>query len=149
LNLLTNLPPGLTGLEQLRQLIEMGGRPPIGDTLHITLVDADDGFAAFEGHPSVAAFNAMGTVHGGYAAVLLDSACGCAGHSRLSAIQAYTTLELKVTYHKPMDEKTGQVHAEGRVITMGRRVAFVEASLKNEAGTLYATATSTLLIFDR
>lgn len=149
MNLLLNLPPGLTGLEQLRHLIELGGRPPIGETLDITLVDAGDGFAAFEGHPGVAAFNAMGTVHGGYAAVLLDSACGCAAHSRLSATQAYTTLELKVAYHKPMDEKTGKVRAEGRVITMGRRAGFVEASLKDETGKLYATATSTLLIFDR
>jgi hypothetical protein len=37
-------------------------------------------------------------VHGGHAATLLDSACSCAVLSRLSATQAYTTLDLIVSY---------------------------------------------------
>ena len=59
------------------------------------------------------------------------------------------TLELKVAYHKGMTDKTGPVRAEGRVITIGRRAAFSEATLKDADGKLYATATSTLLVFDR
>jgi len=80
---------------------------------------------------------------------MLDSACGCAVHSRLSASQSYTTLELKVAYHKAMTGKTGLVRAEGRVITLGRRAAFAEATLKDTAGRLYASATSTLLVIER
>jgi uncharacterized protein (TIGR00369 family) len=91
----------------------------------------------------------MGIVHGGYFATLLDSACGCAVHSRLTAEQAYTSLELKVTFQKAMTRDTGCVRAEGRVRTIGRRVAFAEASLMDAQGRLYGTATSTLLVFDR
>ena len=140
---------GLTGLEMLRKMIALGGRPPIGDTLDFTLVEADEGRAVFEGVPGLHAYNPIGMVHGGYAATLLDSACGCAVHSKLGATQAYTTLELKVAYHKAITVETGPVKAEGRVVTVGRRVAYSEATLKDESGRLYASATSTLLIMER
>lgn len=149
MNLVAQLPPGLTGLEQLRQLIAMGGRPPIGETLDFVLVDAGEGFAAFEATPTVRVYNPLGTVHGGYAATLLDSACGCAAHSRLTSTQGYTTLELKVAYHKAITQETGRLRAEGRVLSIGRRAAFTEATLKDAAGKLYASATSTLLVFER
>jgi uncharacterized protein (TIGR00369 family) len=58
--------------------------------------------AVFAGTPGKHAYNPIDAVHGGYSATLLDSACGCAVHSRLSVSQAYTTLELKVAYHKPV-----------------------------------------------
>ena len=140
---------GLSGLEQLRAFIASGQRPGIGDSLDFDLVDVGEGYAAFEGVPGVHAYNPMGIVHGGYFATLLDSACGCAVHSRLTAEQAYTSLELKVTFQKAMTRDTGRVRAEGRVRTIGRRVAFAEASLMDAQGRLYGTATSTLLVFDR
>ena len=40
----------------------------------------------------------------------------------------------------------GKVRAEGHVISVGRRVAYVEAKLTDAEGRLYATATSTLLV---
>ena len=149
LTLADQLAPGVTGLEQLRAMIAAGGRPPIGDTLDFTLTEAGDGWAVFEGAPGRHAYNPIGTIHGGYAATLLDSACGCAAHSKLSASQGYTTLELKVAYHKAMTDKTGLIRAEGRVISFGRRAAFTEATIKDAAGRIYATATSTLLVFER
>jgi uncharacterized protein (TIGR00369 family) len=88
-------------------------------------------------------------VHGGYAATLLDSACGCAAHSRLTALQAFTTLELKVAYHKRITKDTGLLRAEGNLLSFGQRVAFAEARLTDAQGTLYASATSTLLVFNR
>jgi uncharacterized protein (TIGR00369 family) len=103
----------------------------------------------FAGVPDEHAYNPIGTVHGGYTAALLDSACGCAVHSRLTAAQAYTTLELKVAYHRPITKETGRVRAEGLVLSFGRRVAFAEAKLTDAQGKLYASATSTLLVIDR
>ena len=140
---------GLSGLAQLRALIASGRRPGILVTLDLQLVEVDLGKAVFAGTPSAAAYNPIGVVHGGYAATLLDSACGCAVHSRLSEAQAYTTLELKIAYHKAMTTETGLVRAEGRVLSMGRRAAFAEAMLTDAGGRLYASATSTLLIFER
>jgi uncharacterized protein (TIGR00369 family) len=137
------------GLEQLRALMASGTRPGIGVSLDFTLVDAQSGSATFEGVPGTHAYNPIGTVHGGYAASLLDSACGCAVHSRLTAAQTYTTLELKVAYHRAMTQDTGLVRAVGRVVSMGRRVAFAEATLTDPEGRLYASATSTLLVIEK
>jgi len=139
----------LTGLEQLRALLGAGRKSGIGTTLDFKLVDVQQGSAAFEGTPGEHAYNPIGTIHGGYAATLLDSACGCAVHSALSATQTYTTLELKIAYVKAMTKDTGPVRAEGRIISMGRRVAFAEATLKDPSGRLYATATSTLLVIEK
>jgi len=136
----------LTGLEQLRALMASGQRPGIAESLDFRLAEVHAGVAVFEGTPGRHAYNPIGMVHGGYAATLLDSACGCAVHSSLDAGQSYTTLELKVAYHKALTSQTGALRAEGRVLTMGRRVAFAEAKLIDASGRLYASATSTLLV---
>jgi uncharacterized protein (TIGR00369 family) len=149
MSLVDDVAPGKTGLEQLQALMSASRMTGIGRSLDFTLAEASHGRVVFEGTPGVHVYNPIGTVHGGYAATLLDSACGCAVHSALSAAQGYTTLELKVAYHKAMTDKTGVVRAEGRVISIGRRAAFAEATLKDADGKLYASATSTLLVFER
>lgn len=136
----------MTGLEQLRAKLADDPRPPIGKTLNFALVEVEAGRAVFAGDPGPETYNPMGTVHGGYAATLLDSACGIATFSRLGEGQSMTTLELKVSYHRAMTADTGPVRAEATVVSMGKRVAFTEARLTDAAGRLMASATSTLLI---
>jgi len=141
--------PGLSGLEQLQQLLAAGQRPPICETLDFALVEIEKGRAVFAGTPGPRAYNPIGTIHGGYAATLLDSACGCAVHASLTAEQAYTTVELKIAYHRALTAETGPVRAEAHVVSLGKRVAFSEGRLTDAQGRLYASATSTLLILER
>lgn len=145
-------PAAMTGLEQLRAAFDssraVGGRG-IGKTMGFTVLEIEVGRVVFGGTPDESVYNPIGTVHGGYAATLLDSAVGCAVHSALKAGQGYTTLELKVAYHRAMTKDTGPVQAEGKIIQVGRRAAFAEGRLTDAQGRLYATATSTLLVFDR
>jgi uncharacterized protein (TIGR00369 family) len=141
--------PASTGIEQLRAGLEAIGVHGIGKTMGFKVVEIEEGRVVFAGTPGREVYNPIGAVHGGYAATLLDSACGCAVHSKLAADQAYTTLELKVSYHKGMTAETGEVRAEGRVIQMGRRAAFAEAKLTDSAGRLLASATSTLLVMQK
>ena len=149
MSLVKELGAGLSGLEQLQGLIKAGRRPGIAVSLDFTISEVGEGFAVFTGTPGQHAYNPIGMVHGGYAATLLDSACGCAVHTKLSATQGYTTLELKVAYHMAFTDSTGPLRAEGRVVTIGRRVAFAEAKLVNGAGVLFASATSTLLVIEQ
>ena len=142
-------PDNLDGLGQLLALLDKGIQPPIAETMGFALVEIEAGRAVFEGSPGHSVYNPIGSVHGGYAATLLDSACGCAVHSRLTAAQGYTTLELKVSYHRPMSDASGLVRAEGRLLSFGRRAAFAEATLHDAHGKLCASATSTLLIFEK
>jgi uncharacterized protein (TIGR00369 family) len=140
---------GQTGLEKLRALVALGRMPGLLGSLGISFVEVEEGRAVFEGAPGLDAYNPIGSVHGGYAATLLDSACGVAVQSRLGPSQSHTTLELKVAYHKAITAQTGPLRAEGRVVSLGRRVGFAEASLSGADGRLYASATSTLLIVER
>jgi len=152
MNAITPDATAVTGLEQLRAIFDPTRperAPGIGKTLGFNVVELEEGRVVFGGHPDESVYNPIGAVHGGYAATLLDSAVGCAVHSALKAGQGYTTLELKVAYHRPMTKDTGPVRAEGKVIQVGRRAAFAEGRITDLEGRLYATATSTLLVFDR
>ena len=139
----------MNGLEQMRAYLALHQRPPIADRLEFDLVEVSDGRAVFTAVPGMHVYNPIGSVHGGYAATLLDSACGCAVHTKLSASQGYTTLELKVAYHRGLTQETGEVRAEGTVLSFGRRVAFAEARLLDAQGRLCASASSTLLVFEK
>jgi uncharacterized protein (TIGR00369 family) len=136
------------GLQQLRAMLARGVKAPMIEKLGLALVELERGHVVFEGTPDVSVYNPLGSVHGGYAATLLDSACGIAVHSQLGAERGHTTLELKVSYLRGLSESSGTVRATGRTVSLGRRVAFAEATLHDGQGRLCATATSTLLIFD-
>lgn len=152
MNAIVGDPSALSGLEQLRAIFDPSRPergPGIGRTMGFSMLEIEAGRVVFGGHPDESVYNPIGTVHGGYAATLLDSAVGCAVHSLLKAGQGYTTLELKVAYHRAMTTDAGPVRAEGTVIKMGARAAFAEGRITDAHGRLYATATSTLLIFER
>ena len=138
----------VSGLERMRLVIAGDlPAPPIARLMNIRLVEADEGLAVFEGVPEEYHYNPIGMVHGGFAATILDSAMGCAVHTTLPARVAYTTLELKVNYLKPLKAETGSVRAVGSVIHAGRTTALAEGRLVSADGTLYAHATTTCLIF--
>lgn len=138
----------LDGLDQIRAMKSSGRKAPMIEKLGLDLVSIERGQAVFEGMPDRSVYNPMGGVHGGYAATLLDSACGIAVHSQLGPGRGHTTLEIKVSYLRGLSESSGTVRAVGRVTSLGQRVAFAEATLHDGAGHLCATATSTLLVFD-
>jgi uncharacterized protein (TIGR00369 family) len=136
------------GLQQLQAMLAGGLKAPMGEKLGFKLVELAHGRVVFEGRPDRAVYNPLGYVHGGYAATLLDSACGMAVHSRLGPNRGHTTLELKVSYLRSLSDRSGTVRATGKAISVGRRVAFAEATLHDGDGRLCGTATSTLLVFD-
>ena len=137
----------MTGLEQMQYFQNyFRDKAGIGKTLGFTCELVEEGRVVFSGRPDESVYNPIGTVHGGYAATLLDSACACACHSLLPVGKTYTTLDLNISYLAAMTSKTGIVRAEGTVIRMGRQASFAKAELKDEAGKIIATATSTLLI---
>ena len=138
----------LSGVEQLRQGFQADeAAAPIARTLDYRLTEVEEGRVVFEGTPTRAVYNPIGTVHGGWMATLLDSACACAVHSMLKPGQVYTTLEIKTVFHRALTEGV-PVKAEGRIVQIGRRAGFAEADLKGLDGKLYATATSTCLVME-
>jgi len=138
----------MTGLEFLRAWVS--GRvppPPIGAVFDFDLVEVEEGRVVFAGTPDARYFNPIGSVHGGYAATLLDSCMGCAVHSRLAVGQGYTTADITIHYVRGMNERTGKVFAEGRVVHFGRQMATAEGHLRDAAGRVLAHGTTTCLVF--
>jgi uncharacterized protein (TIGR00369 family) len=138
----------LSGLDYMRKLI--AGEfppPPIAELMDFTLIEVDDGRAVFRGVPGEQHLNPIGSVHGGFAATLLDSALGCAVHTTLPAGIGYSTLELAVNLVRGITPATGPVLAEANVVHAGRRTATAEARLTAEdGGALLAHAKTTCLI---
>ncbi len=95
--------------------------------------------------------NMQGILHGGAYATMLDTACGVAARSMLDMqrYKGHVTLELKTSYFK--GGAPGKYVCHGRVLRMGKRVCYVEASLYNDAGDLAsrASATFSLLLRDQ
>jgi uncharacterized protein (TIGR00369 family) len=138
---------GLSGLEFLQKIVS--GElppPPLASLLNFQLVELSEGHAVFAVEPKEYHYNPIGVVHGGLAATLLDSAMGCAVHSTLPAGAGYTTLEIKVNFVRPMTAETGRIRAEAKLIHLGGRTATAEGRVIDEAGKLYAHATTTCLI---
>ena|ERR1700694_188590 len=138
----------LSGLDFVKRMQEgLFPAAPISKVMQFHLTEVEQGRVVFSAEPSAEFYNPLGTVHGGYTTTLLDSCMGCAVHSTLPAGSAYTTLEVKINFVRPITDKTGPVRAEGKVISAGKRVATAEGRLLDANGKLYAHGTTTCLIF--
>tara|TARA_B100002003_G_scaffold52685_1_gene47913 strand:+ start:414 stop:944 length:531 start_codon:yes stop_codon:yes gene_type:complete len=140
----------LSGLDYMRALAagEIGSRPSIAATIGMGIpYDIEHGSVRFDAEPSDFVLNPLGTVHGGFAATVLDSALGVAAHTVLPAAHGYTTAELKVNYTRAILPTTGTLTCTGTVVHAGRRMVTTEARLVGKAdGKLYAHGSATLFV---
>src|ERR687888_3883 len=140
---------GLSGLDYMHAIA--AGEippPPIAMLMGFELDAVEDGCAVFAVTPREYHYNPIGVVHGGLAATLLDSAMGCAVHSTLPAGTAYTTLEVKVNFARPITGETGRVVCEGTVVHRGRTIATAEGRVTaQDTGKLLAHGITTCLLF--
>jgi uncharacterized protein (TIGR00369 family) len=145
----TEVMASMAGIDFLRAMFE--GKfpaPPIMQNIEPFDYSAEPGVVAFSSVPGFRHYNPIGSVHGGYAATLLDSAMGLAVHSMLPKGAGYTTLEFKISFIRGMTKDTGVVRSEGRTLNVGRRAATAEARITDVQGRLLAHATTTCLVFE-
>jgi uncharacterized protein (TIGR00369 family) len=137
----------LNGLEFLRAIRD--GKlppPPIAKLFGLVIREVDSGRVVFECVPDESAYNPIGVVHGGLVCTLADTVAACAVQTTLQAGVAYTSIDLNVSYLRPVTKDTGLLRATGIVTKPGRRVAFSSAEIAGEDGRLVATATSSCLV---
>jgi uncharacterized protein (TIGR00369 family) len=92
--------------------------------------------------------NTIGLLHGATAAAPLDTAMGCAIATMQPAGQASVTLDLKLTYLRPLSVRSGKVSAEGKVVKLGRQTSYAEGFVRDGAGNLAVHATATFTMID-
>ncbi len=122
--------------------------PPIAKTLNFRLTDVAEGRVVFAGAPEFAAYNPLGGAHGGWFGTLLDSCMACAVQTTLPKGRGYTTIEYKITILRPAFTHTPPLRAIGTVVSSGRRVATATGEMIGEDGKVYATGSTTCLVFD-
>jgi uncharacterized protein (TIGR00369 family) len=145
----TQVMASMPGIDFVRAIF--AGRlpsPPIMQTIQPFDTSADPGVVVMHSIPGFRHYNPIGSVHGSYAATLLDSAMGLAVHTMLPPGTGYTTLEFKISFIRGMTKDTGPVRSEGKTLNVGRRAATAEARITDAKGRLLAHATTTCLVFE-
>ncbi len=139
----------MSGLDFVRKMFagELPS-PPIMENVAPFDCTAEAGVVVLHSVPGFRHYNPIGSVHGGYAAILLDSAMGLCIHSMLPPGTGYTTLEFKISFIRGMSTESGTVRTEGKVLNVGRRAATAEARITDATGRLLAHASTTCLIFE-
>ena len=138
----------MSGREHLQAMVD-GTVPfaPIGALMSFRAERIEDGEVFFRCTPDESAYNPIGTVHGGLVCTVLDSVTAARCSRTLDAGVGYTSLEIKVSYLRPVRAGEGDLLAHGWVTKRGRRASFAEGEITDEAGKTVATASSTCLVF--
>ena len=117
-------------------------RPPCAELLgwHVLAADIEAGTIriGFEGRREF--LNPAGFIQGGFLAAMLDDTMGPAVFAMTRGELYTATIDMHVSYLAPA--RPGAYVGEGRVVQLGKTVAFIEASLTDAAGTMVARATS-------
>jgi uncharacterized protein (TIGR00369 family) len=137
----------LTGREVLQAIRD--GRlppPPMANLVGARLASVGDGEVRFMCTPDESTYNTFGIVHGGLLCTMLDFAAGAATQTRLPAGVPSSSIEIKVSYLRPLRAEMGEITVDGRVLRVGARVAFAEAHAYDGAGELIGHATTSLAL---
>ena len=136
---------GLSGLEYVQRIVDGRLPPPsMAVTLGQRLVSVGVGEAVFRTAPTTEHLNPLGSVHGGLLCALMDSAMGVAVQTEVPAGVGYVSIEMKVSFLKPLPFDGREVEVRGRSLRVGRRVAFAEAHAYDSDGELVGHATSSM-----
>lgn len=135
---------GMSGLEAMCAIRDGVLPPPpmaklIGFRMHVV----EPGRIVMELEPHESLENTIGLLHGATAAALLDTAMGCAISTVLAAGDTSVTLDLKLTYLRPLSVRSGTIAAEGKMIKLGRQTSYAEGFVRDGAGNLAVHATAT------
>lgn len=117
--------------------------PPMARLIDFKMRVAEPGRIVMELEPHESLENTIGLLHGATAAALLDTAMGCAVSTMLPAGQTSVTLDLKLTYLRPLSVGSGTISAEGRLIKLGRQTSYTEGFVHDGSGNLAVHATAT------
>ena len=117
--------------------------PPTAAILgqEILEIDSAAGRVKMKFQPIDACRNPMGNVQGGIVVAMLDDAAAFAAIIKSGKRIGIPTIELKTSFFAPA--KAGMpLFVDAKCIKMGKRIAFMEADMTDESGTLLARLTT-------
>lgn len=123
---------------------ERVGSSPFHAAMGISVASVRDGAVDLRLDAGPDHANLHGTVHGGVLATLADTAAGLAVRSAIAPGSGHVSVNLDVQYLAPA--RPGTLLATGRVLRLGRRIAFAEAEVTDADGTTLARAQVTVAV---
>lgn len=121
--------------------------PPAAELLGFELLQIDPELGTiliqFDAKPEFA--NPMGVIQGGFLVAMLDDTLGPALVGTLEPGYFAPTIEIKANFLRSA-RTGGKLIAEGRVVSRGGTIAFLEGELRDQEGALLVTATATARI---
>ncbi len=128
---------------RLRQIRKAIDTVPFARLLGIELDDVSSGTATLGLDVREQLTQNHGIVHGGAIASLIDTATAFAIISLLAPREKVTTVDLSISYLRPLSE--GRVKVTAKVLRAGRRLFVVSAEVFDKDGKLASTALSTYM----
>jgi uncharacterized protein (TIGR00369 family) len=142
--LAAKLAADMSGMEAMRAIRDgILPPPPLARLIGFRMAVVEPQRIVMELEPDESLENTIGLLHGATAAALLDTAMGCAISTMLPPGQTSVTLDLKLTYLRPLSVRSGTIQAEGKVIKLGRQTSYTEGFVRDGSGNLAVHATAT------
>jgi uncharacterized protein (TIGR00369 family) len=134
------------GIDLMRQFIEGRFSPPVFRLMGMRGIGLSEGEMTIAMPASGWLVNAYGVVYGGSLALLADAAITLATATILPSATAFSPLDLKINYLRPVFPADGELVAKARLVHRGRTITVVTCEIANAAGKVVAIASGSVLI---
>ncbi len=119
---------------------------PFGQLLGLSFTKYEAGQSWCELNVVDQLLNPHQVLHGGVIYAMADTGMGAALYSDLAKGESCTTIEIKISYFKPVT--SGQLICKTKIVNRGRKVTTLESEITNNQH-LIAKATGTFYIIER
>ncbi len=117
---------------------------PVAKLVGFEITSGGDGRAVMTMQTGPQHANPMGTLHGGILCDIGDAAMGYAFASTLAEGEAFTTIDLRINFLRPV--WNARLKAEAHVVHRGRTVGYVECDVTDERQRVVAKLSSTCMV---
>ena len=121
-----------------------GGMPLLAQ-LGLSFDAYGEGWATAAWTPTELACNPLGQVHGGVYGVIHDAAMNFATNSALESGDRGATLDVAYQTIRPA-EAGASLAVRGEVVRLAKQIAYVESTVRDDAGELVSRATATFFV---
>jgi uncharacterized protein (TIGR00369 family) len=134
------------GIEVMRRYVSGNFVPPVFRFFGLRGVAVSDGEMTIAMPASPWLSTALGVIYGGALALLADATITTATATILPPGTAFSPLDLKVNFLRPVVPHAGELVARARLVHRGRTIAVVTCEIINAEGKTVAMATASVLI---
>ena len=136
----------VAGIDLMRRFMDGHFSPPVFRLMGIRGVSLAEGEMTIAMPASGWLLNALGVIYGGSLALLADAAITLATATVVPPATAFSPLDLKINYLRPVFPTDGELVAKARLVHRGRTITVGACEIMNATGKVVAIASGSVLI---